>query len=705
MLKRFFTLKHRKITAAAVTAAALFSMGGSGGYTYAAVPKLESIRVALILDGKAGAGIPYATLTGAQGLDIGVRTPQAVQTWVSAPAGARFSLDQYAVLVLETPDWTLARQTADKLPADPGQGAVIWSRSKQGKAVYQVAYGNYNDIGSATAARDKLTGSAQLAGVVKPGSPLPLIGPLHVAAGTFAAEAEALNRQAAAAQAGLDADIVLQADAAGKVSYSVWIGSAATPQALTALQQQAAKLLPGVPLQPAAPAAPYMLRRIEATTAANVTDTHYVIGGAEAKVWVQPKQAGGAVTFKERFERSYRGALELSLQGSALAVVNEVPIESYVGSVVGSEMGTGWPAEALKAQAVAARTYVLKQGLKYGIAHVSDTTVDQAYKGTATEAADVAAAAAATKGEVLADSAGTLIAPLYSSNAGGLTADPTEAWGNTSTYLKSTPSPDDGAAKNKAFWYRVSLEDGTIGYVRSDYLKDTGTKNGIGLAVYSATESGVNVRPAPTTDASSVPLGKLNAGDRVTVFGQAQESNAFAWQRGPLNAEALQRSLGEYGLSGKLESLEVSKRGPSGRALELKANGQPLKLPYPDAIRTALGGLPSTRFEIEETGRYTIVGANGTNRQLPDAGGAPLYAVSAGSSAAKPLGDTMVALQGDGSVRVLSAKPQFVFTGKGFGHGVGMSQWGARGYAELGYDYRKILQTYYSGVSILKDGS
>jgi stage II sporulation protein D len=704
MLRSLFSPRHWKKAAAALAAAALLitaSPFGGSGYA-AAIPKLDRIRVALFLDGKAGGGIPYVTLSAPQGLDIGIRTPSAVQTWFSTAPGAnaRFSLDQFAVLVLETADYAQARLAASKLPADGNRQAIVWSRSKQGKTVYQVTFGPFGDIGEASAMQAKLSGNPQLAGLIKPGQ-LPLVGPYRLSAGTYAAEADAVKQQAAAARAGLTADVVLQADAAGKVGYAVWIGSEPSQQALVALQQQASALLPGVPLQPVTAAAPYLLRRTEATSASSA-DPHYVIGGAGTKLWAQPKQEAG-VTVKERFGRSYRGAIELSQQGDSLAVINEVPFESYVASVVGAEMGTGWPAEALKAQAVAARTYALKQGLKYQVAHVTDSTLDQAYKGIDSEAADVIAAAAATQGEVLADASG-LITPYYSSNAGGLTADASEVWGKPVAYLQSVASPDDGAAAAKPTWYRVALADGTIGYVRADYLKDTGAKNAIGLPIYACTDDAVNVRPAPSTDASSVPLDKLNAGDRVTVIGQTKESNAYSWQRGPIDAASLQSKLNAYGLSGPLATLEVSQRGPSGRVTELKANGVPLKLPNPDTIRTALGGLPSTRFEIEETGRYTIVGANGATRQLPDAGG-PLYALDAGSNGAVSLGDNMVALSGDGSIRVLSKKPQFVVTGTGFGHGLGMSQWGARGYAELGYDYRKILQTYYSGVSIVKDGS
>ncbi len=66
-----------------------------------------------------------------------------------------------------------------------------------------------------------------------------------------------------------------------------------------------------------------------------------------------------------------------------LALVNEVPMEQYLYGVVGSELSSGWPTEALKAQAVAARTFAIKQGNKYEIAQVTDTTLDQAYYGYA----------------------------------------------------------------------------------------------------------------------------------------------------------------------------------------------------------------------------------------------------------------------------------------------------------------------------------
>jgi stage II sporulation protein D len=133
----------------------------------------------------------------------------------------------------------------------------------------------------------------------------------------------------------------------------------------------------------------------------------------------------------------------------------------------------------------------------------------------------------ATKGEVLIFN-NKLITPFYSSNAGGMTADPSEVWGNPVAYLKSVPSPDDGAAAGKALWYEVKLSSGKTGYIHSSYLKSTGQKSTAGLAISETTES-VNLRGAPYVDnAGNPPIVLLSAKERVEILGQETESNAFS---------------------------------------------------------------------------------------------------------------------------------------------------------------------------------
>ena len=100
-------------------------------------------------------------------------------------------------------------------------------------------------------------------------------------------------------------------------------------------------------------------------------------------------------------------------------------------------------------------------------------------------------------------------------------------------YLRSVPSPDEGAEKGKANWYRIQLTDGRTGYVHSMYLKDSGRRVRSGASYYEATEQGVNVRVAPYVDNAANPsIAQLSAKEKVLVLGQEKESNAYSWIRG-----------------------------------------------------------------------------------------------------------------------------------------------------------------------------
>jgi stage II sporulation protein D len=415
-------------------------------------------------------------------------------------------------------------------------------------------------------------------------------------------------------------------------------------------------------------------------------------------------EAQGKITVKEKSNRTYRGSMELSQYNGKMALINELPFEQYLYGVVGSEMATGWPKEALKAQTVAARTYALIKGMAYKIANISDSTTDQVYTGV--EYDDVIQAVDATKGEVLADSKG-LITPFYSANAGGVTSDPSEVWGSSDAYLKSFPSPGDVSSQSDTIWYHVVLADSTTGYIHSAYLKDTGARNAVGLPIYEGTEQGVNVREiASSRDNISASVAKINKGDRVTVIGQAKQSGSYSWQRGPVDAISLATIMNQVlgsSFTGTLQTLQVTGRGPSGRVTQLQANGKDVKVTRPDSYRTVLGSLPSTLFDIEETGRYTVMGANGSISTYPQAAApAGLFVIQAKANT-QAIQKQAFVLGTSQQVRLVTSTPQFMFTGKGYGHGLGMSQDGAFGFAQQGYDYLKILNSYFAGVNIVKE--
>ncbi|MVO99653.1 SpoIID/LytB domain-containing protein [Paenibacillus lutrae] len=686
-------LNWKLVTAFVLTLAlAAGMMGASTLPLQAAVPKLDKIRVGLFMEhGTYRSPEQAVTLASEEGFNLGVRTPAAVTNWaVEGSPQMRVSLDGYGVRVLETAQYKEAKAAYDKLQSSPSDRAYIISRTKGAAAAYSVYYGSYAAKETAAAALNKavkLTGSAQAV----------LSGPLHWSAGTFASQAEAAKQAAQLGQSGVDADVVLTQGAGGQAAYHVWVGAEADEAALAAVKAK----LPGASLAPVDPAQPYLIQRSDVSLNQTAIP-HYAAGAGAQKTWIESR--GSSIGVKERSDRVYRGSMEVSRYNGKFALINELPFEHYLYSVVSSEMDGNFPLEALKAQAVAARTYAIKQGMKYGIAHLSDSTTDQSYKGMQREVKIVQQAVDATQGEVLVNDKGLISEPLYSSNSGGKTADATEIWGNAVPYLKSVDSPDTGAAAGKADWYRISLGSGKTGYVSGVYLKKTGEKNEAGLEIAASTQAGVNVRPLPSTDnASSPSFAQLKDKERVTLLEKVTESNSYSWFR-MYDRTELEKFLASAGvkLDGPLRSLEVSKRGPSGRAIELKANGSVVKVKYPNDLRNVLGGLPSTLFEIEESGRYTIEGADGATQSLT-AGSGSVQVLAAGQTKPQNAGTELFVMGADNQVRSVTSDTRYIIRGTGNGHGLGMSQWGARGLADQGKTYTEILQTYYSGVWTTKE--
>ena len=127
--------------------------------------------------------------------------------------------------------------------------------------------------------------------------------------------------------------------------------------------------------------------------------------------------------------RRYRGALELRHRGAGLTAVNIVPVDDYLLSVVPEEMPTDWPAEALKAQSVAARSFALKSRGRHAAEgyDLCTTTHCQLYKGIASEKTASTAAVRATRGEVLTYG-GQPIEALFHTDSGGMTESSEDVW-------------------------------------------------------------------------------------------------------------------------------------------------------------------------------------------------------------------------------------------------------------------------------------
>ena len=142
--------------------------------------------------------------------------------------------------------------------------------------------------------------------------------------------------------------------------------------------------------------------------------------------------------------RAYRGWLRVKRAGSGLQVVNVVGLEPYLWGVVPSEMPQRWPAEALAAQAVVARTYALAHLHKGGDFDLYNDTRSQVYGGIPAEAPSATAAVTETAHEVvLYDDA--LANTYFFSSSGGKTANVQDVWPSSPAepYLVSVPDPYD----------------------------------------------------------------------------------------------------------------------------------------------------------------------------------------------------------------------------------------------------------------------
>jgi stage II sporulation protein D len=145
----------------------------------------------------------------------------------------------------------------------------------------------------------------------------------------------------------------------------------------------------------------------------------------------------------------YRGALELRPSGRGISVINALGLESYVRGVVSAESPSAWPAEALKAQAVAARTYAITSragSISDGFDQYADTR-SQVYKGVAAERPSTDAAVAATAGQVVTF-AGQPVTTFFFSTSGGYTEDNENVFTGASAlpWLRGVKDPYDDSS-------------------------------------------------------------------------------------------------------------------------------------------------------------------------------------------------------------------------------------------------------------------
>lgn len=297
---------------------------------------------------------------------------------------------------------------------------------------------------------------------------------------------------------------------------------------------------------------------------------------------------------------SYRGTLELFQTAEGIVIINELKVEEYLYAVVPSEMPASYELEALKAQAVCARSYAYNQSRDYSYpeyrGHVDDSTSFQVY-GNSKEQESTILAVDETYGEKIWHNDQVATAYYFSTSSGKTTS--IEAWGNklndSNSYLQSVTLCDEkGEYYEKDLpWYRWKAT------ISRDTLKN---------------------------------IAELNTG---VVLGELQD-------------------------------IAISKRGAGGivQSITITGSANTVVVETENKIRSTLGG---NGYQIEKQDGSVV----NSSTLLPSA----FFEISKTGS-------------------------DYIISGGGYGHGIGMSQNGANEMAKNGMNYEEILQTFYTGIRV-----
>ncbi len=359
-------------------------------------------------------------------------------------------------------------------------------------------------------------------------------------------------------------------------------------------------------------------------------------------------EAGGLYIAQSEKPNLYCGDLSVAAGENGLQVILTIHIEDYLKGVVAYEMSDSFPLEALKAQAVAARTYALRRKWAAGnrAYHLVDTTADQVYKGYDPEYANVAAAVDATRGAVGVHD-GTFASCYYTASNGGQTALAGQLLGDAAAdaYLDQRADPYDlenprSLENDLTFTARC---DGSIKLRRmlTDALQPVMAEAGFGEGQWQF-DSIVDIEPVEPRFPGSLLYDKLAFELRVQVAESALATPSPAPSDTPDPSPA-------------------------------PAEAEMAEAPEPERWVSAAETYRVTLDIFDDIKEGLSLGLNGADCELTSV-------------------ERVDGVDGGDAFRLVMRR---------FGHGVGMSQRGAQQMAAAhGMDYLEILKFYYPGVSI-----
>ncbi len=347
-------------------------------------------------------------------------------------------------------------------------------------------------------------------------------------------------------------------------------------------------------------------------------------------VKIRPQQTSSRI---KMFEREYRGGLSVYFnQNFKLIPINELNLEEYLYGVVPREMSSAYELEALKAQAITARTFAvnyIKNDSKDKPYNLFSSTASQAYGGASREKPKTTSAVALTKGLYLTKN-GKPIYAFYSADNGGVMVSSGEVWANPYSYLVKKDDP----------YTKKITRTWSVKYTSADIEQLLAANN-----IYIGSVKDIKI--VGRTDS-----GRVSA---VNVIGESGEHT--------LKGNTIRKVLGFT----KMLSLLFEMEGGSQETYQptiISGNGEVSSNLTNVNVVTASGtiNLPSVQ---------SVITANGIK--------------NVGASRDQTVPQT-----------------EFVFKGRGYGHGVGMSQVGANQMAKEGFNFENILKFYYKDVVIKK---
>ena len=251
----------------------------------------------------------------------------------------------------------------------------------------------------------------------------------------------------------------------------------------------------------------------------------------------------------------YRGELRATVVQGRLQVIDDVGLEAYLLGVVPGEVPREWPVEALRAQAVAARSYTLASMVKGREWDLYADTRSQAYYGVGQEAPSTSSAVRATRGQVLTF-AGKIATTFYYSSSGGRTASSEDVFGVPYGYLQAFDDPWDTTSPYHR-WLPRTLSAGAL-------AKAFGLSSPVIDVEAVATSSG---RPATVTltmrDGSIVQLHASDVRARLGLRSTAFRLGVLQLRRpAAVTVAGTRVQLG--GIARDVDGAVLEKLGPTG---------------------------------------------------------------------------------------------------------------------------------------------